>query len=202
MEVTSMFRFDPTTADCTVRTFKEGPLAVLGYDLVLRVSRFAVDVDQRRGAIEARFDPGSIVVVGERRETGAEPALLPEAKRLTIERAIAAQVLEAARHRDIVFHSTYFVRRGECVEVLGRLTLHGREQPLGFLVAPQGDHFRAKARVYQPDFGITPYRMLLGGLRVHPYVDVELKLPAAPILGLEREAPIQAESPHLAVPPL
>ena len=44
--------------------------------------------------------------------------------------------------------------------------------------------------------------MLMGGLRVHPYVDVELRLPAAPVLGLERESPVQVESPHWAASPL
>lgn len=32
-------------------------------------------------------------------------------------------------------------------------------------------------RVHQPDFGITPFKAMLGALRIQPQVDVELVVP-------------------------
>jgi len=53
-------RFDETSAECLVLTYKEGLLSAMGHDLVLRVDRFLILVDDQTLAIQAGFDAGRV----------------------------------------------------------------------------------------------------------------------------------------------
>lgn len=170
-------RFDATNAECLVFTFKEGLLSAVAHDLQIRVERFTVAYDEAAGHVEARFDARSLRVVTAMKDGKPSPGALSESNKAEIERTIQKEVLDAARHPEIVF-------TGRVVEgsvpgarrVDGTLALHGRSQPLTLRVEDAGARKVVTARLHQPDFGIKPYSALLGTLKIKPDVDVRVTL--------------------------
>lgn len=160
-----------------MRVFKEGLLAAVGHDLSLRASKLTIEVDPATGRGTARFDARAIRV--EHALSGGRPApsALSRDDVQTIERNIANEVLEASRWPEIVFHLDSSVREEGGARISGRLALHGRERPLELALRKAGDRLRAEVRLEQPDYGIKPFRALLGALKIKPEVLVELDLP-------------------------
>ncbi len=163
-------RFDESSADCRVFTYKEGPLSPFGHDLELRVGRFTVEVADDRQSVEARFGSGSLTVVGALVGGRTDPAALSARDRASIEATIAADVLQSRRHPEIRFQSTAVTDD----EVRGTLTLTGRSREIVCRREMDGARQSASVRIHQPDFGITPYRAMLGALRVQADVLVRV----------------------------
>ncbi len=166
-----MARYDADTAECLVLTYKEGVLSALAHDLILRVTSFSIDVDEDR--VEASFDASSLRVVSAARGGVPDHAALSDANKRDIEANIRKDVLHSGRYPTIRFSGRL---RGldDATHVEGRLELHGRSQDLAFVTAGA----RAEVTLHQPDFGVRPYRALMGTLRVQPDVTVRVSLPA------------------------
>lgn len=171
-------RLDPVSAECLVLTHKEGVLSALAHDLRIRVTRFAVEVDEDQWRVEGRFDAGSLQVVCAMR--GGVDALedLASTDKRRIEESIVREVLEAGRYPEIRFVSTSATACGDELAVTGLLALHGRARELVVDVRRSEGAWVAVANVHQPDFGIRPYSALLGTLRVRPDVAVRFVVPA------------------------
>jgi hypothetical protein len=168
--------FDAAQAECLIYTFKEGLLSAVAHDLILRVTRFTVEVDAA-GGIDARFDPASLKVVGAVVSGRLAPNALSERDRVSIEENIVNDVLEPRRAPEIRFVAPAATRIASGFRADGRLALHGRERPVTVAIAGEGETLIARARLHQPDFGIKPYRALLGTLRIQPDVEVRLTVP-------------------------
>jgi polyisoprenoid-binding protein YceI len=112
------------------------------------------------------------------------------------DRAKIQTTMESADQMDIEtyptmeFHSTKMVEEKENSYVLnGDLTIHGVTKTVSFPLAVQreGENFRGKASIpfKQSDFGITPYGLMFGMIRVQDeatlYVDI-LIMPAAGVM--------------------
>jgi polyisoprenoid-binding protein YceI len=170
----------PETASLQVRTYREGMAAKAGHDLVIDVSRWeaTVDVAADPGAstIELRADPRSLEV----REGlgGVKP--LTDKDRGEIRRTIDDKVLRGA---PIAFRSSG-VRavEGGGLAVDGELTMAGRTGPVSaeLRIDPDG-HVRGTIPVTQSQWGIKPYRGLMGALRLRDDVEIviDAPLPAA-----------------------
>lgn len=171
-------RFDASSAECLVFTYKEGLLSPLAHDLKIRVTRFTLDVDEERRAIKARFDAGSLRVVCAMRGGVEAPGTLSAAQRREIESSIAHDVLDAPAFPEIRFSSTSVRDKGDHYLVKGTLVLHGRTRPVPVHARRPGDFYVAEARLHQPDFGIQPYRGFFGTLKVKADVTVQVWLPA------------------------
>jgi polyisoprenoid-binding protein YceI len=174
-------RVDEATAECLVFTQREGLLAAMGHDLVLRVTRFAIEGDPEGPTLEARFDAASLRVDAAVRDGRPLPDALGTRDRQTIEKAIAEEVLDARAHPEIHFAATAIEPAGEAWSIRGPLALHGAVRPVAFSVVRAGERLVAEVRLHQPDFGIRPYRALLGALAVKPDVTVRVTLPAAAV---------------------
>ena len=172
-----MPRFDASTAECLIFTFKEGVLSAVAHDLKLRVGRFELELGDER-AIEARFDARSIEVVCARMRDRDAPGLLSEADMRSIQQNLAGDVLDSGRYPEIRFSGRIAVQ-GDAPAISGNLALHGREQPIAIETRRDADRIIAGARIHQPDFGIRPYRAMLGALRVKADVVVHLSVPTA-----------------------
>jgi hypothetical protein len=162
-----MGRFDATSAECLVYTYREGLLAAVGHDLCLRVSRWHVELGEG-DAIAAEFDAASL------RAHGVSP---DDARK--IEKNAADDVLAARRFPTITFRSTRVVRDGERARIEGELTLHGTTRPLAFDAAVDGESWQAEVRLDVRDFGIKPYSAMFGTLRVRADVRVVVRVPRA-----------------------
>jgi len=172
-------RFDASTAACLIFTYREGLLSAVAHDLQIRVQSFAVTLDDDAWRLDARFDPRSLRVVGVMRDGRVHPDELRAGDVRTIEQTIVDEVLEADRHPEVRFTSTAAVARGDELAVDGALTLHGETRPLTVPVRREAGGWVAEVRLHQPDFGIRPYRAMLGTLRVRADVLVRLAMPAA-----------------------
>ena len=167
----------PPDATVTVFTFKEGLLSKIAHDLRIAVRRFEITWDA--GGIRASFDPASLEVVSTMRDGRDAPGLLSDRDMRTIEDTIRSDVLETRRFRSIGFEGAE-EQSGDARSVRGKLTLHATERPIRMDLQRRSTRWVGTIELDQRDFGITPYRAMLGTLRIQPRVRVELSLPALP----------------------
>jgi polyisoprenoid-binding protein YceI len=167
-------RYDPSSAECTVFTFKEGLLATIAHDLRIRVESFEIEVDDVAKAITARFDATSLRVVTARRNSADAPSLLSVSDKRRIEKQIRDEVLHSATHPEARFESNEVREVGDSFEVAGDLTLHGSTRALRATVRPEGSGWTTQIQLHQPDYGIQPFSALMGTLKVQPVVTVRV----------------------------
>lgn len=180
-----MPNFDASTGQCLVRIYREGLAAAVGHDLVLKVGAFSVEVDTHAPRISAQFQADSLRVLGTQEEyaRAADPqtmtsAALSARDRAKIESSMQKKVLETARFPVIRFESTG-VSAGDAsdiLEVRGTLNLHGVERAISVSVKGDAEASVARVRLHQPDFGIEPFRALMGALKVQADVEIEFRL--------------------------
>ena len=169
--------FGPEQSDCFVYVYREGALSAVGHDLKLRVTDFWIEVGEEPTAVRAEFRTDSLRVVGVLRDGAVDEREPSPRDRREIEENIRRDVLDAARYPLISFRSLSVAKSGEGVRVAGRLDFHGVARDIEFPVRRESGRAMARVRVHQPDFGIKPYRALLGALRVKPDVLVEVIVP-------------------------
>jgi hypothetical protein len=169
--------YGPADATCEVLVFREGLLSAVGHDLLLRATALQVTVDSDAPALSARVEAASLRVVGAMRDGRPLPGALRPGDVRDIERTIVTEVLRAARFPDIRFSSTEVHRTDGGYEVQGTLALVGTTRPLVLRVRRAEGRLATEVTLRQPDFGIRPYRAMLGALRVTPEVVVRASVP-------------------------
>lgn len=174
-----MAHYDENSAECLVLTYKEGILSAVAHDLRLRVTRFAVDVEDASLAVKACFDATSLEVVSAMLGGAPRENALSSADKRKIEHSLTHEVLDAERFPAITFVSSSVTPRGAETMVTGELTLHGRTRSLTTLARLEGDRFIAEIELHQPDYGIKPYSAMLGALKIKPNVTIRMMLPSA-----------------------
>jgi len=172
-----LHRFDATTAECFVFTFKEGLLALVAHDLQIRVTELSIEIDDETRAIDARFAPDSLRVVGAIRNGQLVRDALSAGDRNEIESNIVQYVLQSAQFPEIRFVSSAVTEKRGSFAIKGTLTLHGRERRIKVTAQRHEKMYTAECTLHQPDFGITPYRALLGTLRISPEVKIQVRIP-------------------------
>ncbi|MCX4243712.1 YceI family protein [Paraliomyxa miuraensis] len=178
-----MPRYDATTAECHVFTFKEGMLSAIAHDLRIRVARFTIDIDAATGAIEARLSADSLRVDCAMKDGREDHGALRDGHKREIEDNIASNVLHVRKHPEIVFRSTKvegggLQDAGDERRIDGALSLHGKDRPLRATARRHDDRWVAEVELHQPDFGIKPYSALLGTLKIRANVRVRISVPA------------------------
>lgn len=160
-----------------IETYREGIAQKAGHDLVLELTswRATVQVGGDGAPKEIRFeaDPGSLEVREGR--NGLKP--LSDADREKIKRNITQHVLGSA---PITFESNVVDSAGG-ITVRGELEIAGRRRPQSFeLILSEGGRLTGKLPVVQSEFGIKPFRGLMGALKVRDEVEivVDVQLPA------------------------
>jgi YceI-like domain len=169
--------YDASSATCSVFAFKEGLLSAVGHDVKLEVKRFELSIAD--GSVRATFHANSLEAVCAMREGREDRAALSSSDRKTIEGYVRDDILHARRHPTITFVSQSIEAEDDGFLVEGDLTLHGRTRRVEVPVRSEGGALRARVTLRQPDFGITPFRALLGALRIQPQVEVEVVVPGA-----------------------
>lgn len=176
-----MPRFDATSAECHVFTFKEGVLSAVAHDLRIRVERFTIDVDEEAGPIEARFHADSLRVDCAMKDGREAPDTLRDGQKRDIEANIVDAVLHPRKHPEIVFRSTKVEGKieGKVDErrIEGTLSLHGVTRPIHAVARRQAGRWITEVELHQPDFGIKPYSAMLGALKIRATVRVRVSVP-------------------------
>ena len=167
----------PPQARCEVLVLREGLLSAVAHDLLLRVTAFEIAVDLGTLGVVARLDPASLRVVTALRDGRPLPDALRPGDVREIEATIAGEILRAPRHREIRFASTRVLPTARGYDVHGTLELRGVARPLALDVRRADGRLETEATLHQPDFGIAPYRAMLGTLRVRADVVVRVSTP-------------------------
>lgn len=160
---------------CDVITRREGVLSAVGHDLRIRATRSSWTVDAVRGALEGAVDARALRVQcaleGDRDHEGA----LSAGDKEKIERSMRDEVLDAGRHPEVKVRAT-FTRDGDRATVEGFVTVRGVERPFRASARREGGRWRAEATLDQTAFGITPYRAMMGALKVSRDVAVRVSV--------------------------
>ncbi|MEZ4268116.1 MAG: YceI family protein [Myxococcota bacterium] len=166
---------DPTTSTCFITVRREGLAAALGHDLRLEVTRHTLTATA--DALSAEFDAASLRVVGAISADGSlDTGALSAKDRATIEASIRDKVLETKRHPTVRFTAEAPTERAGGYELRGELALHGVTKTVAVRVDEREGRLVGKVTLHQPDWRITPFRGLLGALRVQADVEVEVSV--------------------------
>jgi len=159
--------YGPATATLLVKTYREGVAAKVGHDLVIEVTRWSATVED--GTVTLEADPRSLEV----REgvRGVKP--LTDRDRAEIRKNIDGKVLGG---QPIAFRGTMSVAAG-AVELDGELTMGGATRPLRARLESGGGRVGGTIGLTQSEWGIKPYRGLMGALKVRDDVEVVVDAP-------------------------
>ena len=171
-------RFGPDNASLQVRTYREGVAAKAGHDLIIAVTRWDATVEVADAwTITLNADPGSLEVREGLR--GVKP--LTDKDRAEIRKTIGAKVLGT---QPISFRSTHVRREDDRLTVEGELSMAGSTRPLtAQLTVGDGGAVSGTIPLTQSDWGIKPYRGLMGALKVRDEVDVVITPSASQAIG-------------------
>ncbi|MDF3070042.1 MAG: YceI family protein [Polyangiaceae bacterium] len=165
--------YDPSRAECFVFTFKEGLLSKVAHDLRLAVTRFDIHVDG--ASVTARFDTASLRVDTPMKDGVPNPSALSSADKEKIAAQICDEVLHAREFPEAVFRSTSVTPRADGgYDLSGELTLHGVTKALQAQTRARDGRQELTLTLHQPDFSITPFRAMLGTLKIQPDVTVRV----------------------------
>lgn len=167
--------YDAHNADCFVFTFKEGLLSPVAHDLRLRVTTFAIEVDEANSAVVATFDTSSLRVDTPMKDGAENPTALSAADKEKIAGQVREDVLHSGKHPEAKFRSSAVSARVDGgFDVQGELTLHGVTRPIEAQTRVVAGRQQLELTLHQPDFGITPYRAMLGTLKIRADVIVRV----------------------------
>lgn len=155
-----------------VRTYREGMAQKIGHDLVIEVGQWEATVevgeDGSPSAVGLEADPRSLQV----REGlhGVKP--LSDKDRAEIRKQIDEKILG---RQPIVFRSSAVERSDGQLSVRGELTMAGTTRPASFELELATDgRVSGTLPITQSEWGIKPYRGLMGALKVRDTVEVAL----------------------------
>jgi polyisoprenoid-binding protein YceI len=162
----------PEAASLVVKTYREGLAAKAGHDLIIEVRRWEatleVGEDPSHSSLELRADPRSLYPREGLR--GVKP--LTDKDRDEVRKNIDQKVLGG---EPISFRSSAVdTADGDGrLSVRGELTIRGQSRPAGFELSVGADgHVTGTAQLVQSDWGIKPYRGLMGALKVRDSLEV------------------------------
>lgn len=167
----------PEQGSLRVHTYREGMAQKVGHDLVIEVERWEATVEVEGGAptrVAFEADPRSLRVV--EGLGGVKP--LSDKDRQDIQQNMEHKVL---RGQPIAFRSDTVAQAGGRLTVTGELTLAGRGRPSSFeLELGENGGLTGTLSVVQSEWGIKPYRGLMGALKVRDAVEIvlDVTLPA------------------------
>jgi len=170
-----MSQYTADNAECLVFTFKEGLLSPMAHDLKVMVTSFQINVDDATKAIDATFDATSLKVVHPMKDGQDNPTGLSDADKLKIGGQIREDVLSSAKYPQVRFQSHAVSARPDGgYDIQGDLTLHGVKKPLSAQSQQVNGSQVVELTLNQPDFGITPYKAMMGTLKVQANLKVRI----------------------------
>lgn len=174
--------YDQSSVDCRIFSFREGLLSAIAHDLELQVTKLSlsVQVDEQSGqptALTLRCESGSLRVVTALRDGQPLPGALSAADRQKIEHNLSDEVLHSGRYPEVRLEVDHIEPSPTGFSLRGVLHLHGQQRPLQATTRKEDGKQVAEVVLSQPDYGITPFRAMLGTLRVRPDLRVRVSVP-------------------------
>ncbi|MCV7099967.1 YceI family protein [Mycobacterium palustre] len=166
--MTDRWSLDASDGELVIRTGVTGRAARMGHRLTVAMTRWHAAVDWAGGepvAAELVVEADSFEVL--RGEGGVKGLSGPE-KVLVKSNALSS--LDAGRFPEIRFSTDDIDKTDEGYRLAGRLHIRGRtrEHVIGLRTEDLGDSWRmsAESTVRQTDYGVKPYSLLMGSVRV------------------------------------
>lgn len=170
----STWDLDASHGELLVRTGVRGPAAKIGHALTIAMTSWRASVTWDGGdpaAVELTADVDSLEVL--RGDGGVKGLSGPEK---VLARSNAMSVFNAKRFPHIVFRSDHVLATAGGYRFMGALEMHGKscEQVVDVRVEELGDTWRmsGEAEVRHSDFGMKPYSMMMGAMKVVDAVTV------------------------------
>jgi polyisoprenoid-binding protein YceI len=169
---TGSHQLGPDNGSLEIRTYREGMASKAGHDLIIDVTQWeatlSVAADPGQSTLELSADPRSLHI----REGlgGIKP--LSDKDRAEIRKNIDQKVLGS---EPISFRSNRFALSadGSRLTAEGDLTMAGSTHPISAELAVEpGGRVTGTIPLTQSDFGIKPYRGLMGALKVRDSLEV------------------------------
>ena len=168
---------DNTDGELTVQTGVTGPAAKMGHRLTLLMAAWRISTTWDGDTPvtgDLVVDVDSLQVL--RGDGGVTPLTGPEK---TVARGNALKTLNAKRFRTIEFHTAAITRSDDGYLLSGALSVHGvsRPQEIALTVTDTGTRWElaCTAQVRHSDFGVKPFAMMLGALKVDDAVTVSFR---------------------------
>jgi polyisoprenoid-binding protein YceI len=168
------WKFDPSDGQLIVRTDVTGPASRMGHRLTIALNSWRATVSwtgEEPCAVEVNVDVESLEVL---RGEGGVSALSGPEKALA--RSNALKSLGANRFRTISFRAEEIVKNAEGYRMTGTLEIHGTPRPrtVDLKVEDLDNVWRMScdAHVRQSEFGIKPFSMFMGAMKVADDVTV------------------------------
>jgi len=147
----------------------------MAHDLRIEVTRFSVDVDDAAGTVGASFDTTSLRVDTPMKDGKENPSALSDADKAKIAGQIRDDVLHSAKHPEARFQSRRVSKRADGgFDLEGDLTLHGTTRPLTARTELVAGKQQLDLALNQVDYGITPYKAMMGALKIQAVVKVRI----------------------------
>ncbi len=166
--------FGPQNAELLVHTRRTGAAAKAGHDLVIEVTswRGTLDIAEEpsQTSLALTADGASLRV----RDGRGGVQSLSDDDKVSIQQSIDDDVLKrsAIEFRSSAVHSS---AEGDHMRVQGELELRGTTAPVEFeLVVAEDGRLTGSATVKHTDWGIKPYSILFGTLKVAEDVEVTI----------------------------
>lgn len=153
-----------------VFTFKEGIFSPIAHDLRLSSTELRVELDDERVLAELRLD--SLAVDGVVGASGVDDSALTREQKQEIRTIMLDRILRSGRHPVTRFSGSAHARDGG-FSVEGALDLRGVTRPLTLEVIRGDPAYRLGFELRPTEFGIRPYRALLGAIRLQDRLRVE-----------------------------
>lgn len=162
------WKLDASDGTLTLHTGVAGRAARMGHRLTIAMQTWQITVDWKGDdPVSARLvvDVDSLQVVGG--EGGMTPLSGPEKG---VARANGLKTLDVKRFPQVTFRAEQIAKTPDGYRMHGPLEIHGTARPIDvdLALSADGDTWRmsAEAEVKQTDFGIKPYSMALGSMKV------------------------------------
>lgn len=161
-------------ARCEVLTFKAGMLSAMGHDLLLAITRFSLTLDDDH--VVGTFDGSSLKVLGALNGETLDTDALSERDKRDILTNIQ-KVFAGHRQSEIRFEAEDLEVSDDFIEGEGELTIPPHFHAVDFEVAIDGDQATCEIVLHQPHWGITPFKALMGALKIKPDVRIRIVVP-------------------------
>lgn len=170
----AIWNFDESAGELLVRTGVTGRAARMGHRLTIAMDSWRAEVTWADGepvAVRLTVEVDSLRVV---RGEGGVKGLSGAEK--TVVRSNAMKALDVDRYRQILFQANDIEQTTAGYRLAGTLQIHGttRERVVDVHVEDLGDTWRMSgdAEVSQSEFGVKPYSILMGSVKIADTVTV------------------------------
>ena len=172
---------DTNSGNLNVYTFKEGLLSKLAHDLLIDVTGFKVNLEVPNagfasGSLELEIQANSLKVVCALKD-GERTDALKEKDIADIERDMGVKVLHPDKYPTATFCSKTIQEKDGGYKINGDLSLHGVTKSIDFDIDANGEHIKGMITLLQKDYGIKPFKAMMGTLKIKNEINIDFDLP-------------------------